>query len=440
MKISSRRVVLPDGLQPATLVVENGRIARVERGASAASSDDALVHAGDHVVLPGLVDSHVHVNEPGRTDWEGFATATRAAAAGGVTTVVDMPLNSIPATTTAAALDAKRRAATGRCHVDVAFWGGVVPGNAGELAGLAQAGVRGFKCFLSPSGVDEFEHVSEGDLRQAMPIIASLGLPLLVHAESPSALTPPEGDPRRYDTWLRSRPPDAERHAIDLLTRLAAEYGTRVHIVHLATPTAVPLLRAARAKGTPVTVETCPHYLSFAAEEIVDGHTAFKCAPPIRSKRERDGLWSALADGAIDLVATDHSPAPPSLKRLADGNFVEAWGGIASLQLGLGAVWTAGRERGLEPATLVRWMCEAPARLAGLHPTKGTLTEGADADIVIWDPDAAWVVDQAALFHRHPVTPYHGRAFRGRVLMTVLRGSVVYDEGVCAAEPLGRLL
>ena len=319
--------MLPDGIRPAAILIREGRIEAVvdhrERPSGVVEID-----AGEHAVLPGIVDTHVHINDPGRAGWEGFEHATRAAAAGGVTTLVDMPLNSIPATTTVAGLFAKRVAADDRCFVDVAFWGGVVPGNAGELAGLAQAGVRGFKCFLSPSGVDEFEHVGEDDLRAAMPIVASLDLPLLAHAEWPPLLVEPpaDADPRRYETWLASRPPASEHTAIELLGRLAAEFRTRVHIVHLASAGGLPVLRAARAAGARVTVETCPHYLTFAAEDISDGATPLKCAPPIRSAENRGALWNALIGGEIDLVATDHSPSPPAMKHLDDGDFVKGVG------------------------------------------------------------------------------------------------------------------
>jgi allantoinase len=439
MIVSGRRVVLPEGIGPAVIHVREGRIAAIERN-TAASAGSHVIDAGDCFVLPGFVDTHVHINEPGRTEWEGFETATRAAAAAGITTLVDMPLNSVPPTTTVAGLDAKREAAKGRCHVDVAFWGGVVPGNAEQLEPLARSGVRGFKCFMSPSGVDEFAHVGEAELREAMPVLARLGLPLLVHAESPAALREPSGDPWRYRTWLESRPPAAEVAAIELLLDLAREYGTRVHVVHLATAAAVPQLRRAKHAGVAVTVETCPHYLTFAAEEIGDGETLFKCAPPIRDVSEREQLWAALLAGDIDVVATDHSPAPAALKHVSDGDFVRAWGGIASLQVGTAAVWAMARRRGASPQVLARWLAAAPAQLAGLQSSKGALVAGADADLVFWDADAETVVDAETLYHRHRITPYHGRRLRGRAQMTMLRGAIVFSDGACRGTATGRLV
>jgi allantoinase len=439
-----RRVVLPDGVRAATVAVKDGVIASI--GDYGDGMDGArVVDAGDALLLPGLVDTHVHVNEPGRTHWEGFASATRAAAAGGVTTIVEMPLNSIPATTSADALRTKVAAAAGRVRVDVGFWGGVVPGNAAELRPLWQAGAWGFKCFMVPSGVDEFEGVAEADLRAAMPVLAELGAPLLVHAEMPGPIERATAecaglDPRRYATYLRSRPPAAEVEAIELLVRLCREYGTRVHVVHLATAEALPLLRAARAEGLPITVETCPHYLHFAAEDIADGATAWKCAPPIRESAEREALWDALAAGDIDLVASDHSPCPPELKRMDPGDFFAAWGGIASLQLGLPVTWTAARARGLGIERVAEWMSAAPARLAGLAGRKGAIAAGRDADLVVFDPDAEVTVDPAALHHLHPVTPYAGGAFSGRVLATYVRGEIAYDDGRFPAEPAGRIL
>jgi allantoinase len=424
--VRSTRVLLPSGLQPAAVHIRDGRIAAVDGPRSTPGT--RVLDAGDLVVMPGLVDTHVHVNEPGRTDWEGFASATRAAAAGGVTTIVDMPLNCLPATTTAAALREKVRAASGQCHVDVGFWGGVVPGNAGDLVELARAGALGFKCFLSPSGVDEFAHVDEADLRQALPHIAALGLPLLVHAELPSALRDPRGDPRDYRTWLASRPADAEHAAIRLLIGLAREYRTHIHVVHVATAGAGAILREARAAGVPITAETCQHYLTFAADDIQAGQTVYKCAPPIREGRHREAIWNALAAGDLDLVATDHSPAPAAIKHLDDGDFVRAWGGISSLQLAWAALWTGAKARGLALASVVPWVTIAPARLAGLDRRKGAIAAGRDADLVLMDPDAVFGVNPARLHHRHPLTPYAGMALHGRIHTTILRGEVVFDR------------
>jgi len=439
--VRGERVVLPSGQRAASLLVRDGRI----RSIGAYDDRPAAVRvldAGSLVIIPGVVDTHVHLNDPGRADWEGFETGTRAAAAGGVTTVVDMPLNSIPATTSVDGLEAKIQAAQGRCAVDVGFWGGVVPGNAAALEPLARRGVLGFKCFLAPSGVDEFEHVGEGDLHDALPVLARLDLPLLVHAELPAGLITidPARNPRDYRTWLISRPPASEHAAIELLIRLAQEYRVHIHIVHLASADAIETVRAARRAGVRITVETCPHYLTFDAGSITEGATAFKCAPPIREARHREGLWSGLAASDIDLVATDHSPAPPALKSIDVGDFVAAWGGIASIQLGLAAVWTGAAERGLTLEHVSRWLAAAPAELAGLSGRKGAIAPGHDADLVLFDPDASATVDPAALFHRHPITPYAGMRLRGRVHKTLLRGEVVFDEGKFPSIGSGQLV
>jgi allantoinase len=424
--IRSTRVVLPEGMLPATIHCEGGRIRRVGAYDEPVPESVPMSDKGDFIIMPGLVDTHVHVNEPGRTEWEGFATATAAAAAGGITTVIDMPLNSIPATTTVAALEMKRAAARGRVLVDVGFWGGVVPGNAGELHALVDAGVCGFKCFLVPSGVDEFQAVDAHDLRAAMPILAARGVPLLVHAESPAALAAVTSGarPERYESWLDSRPPGAEVSAIALMIGLCREFGTRVHIVHLSAAEALPMLEDARRGGLPLTVETCPHYLSFCAEKIRDGHTMFKCAPPIRSRANGDALWRALKDGIIDLIASDHSPCPPSMK--ADGDFFAAWGGIASLELSLPAVWTGAAAHGHDAMDMTRWLSTAPAALAGLAHRKGAIAEGFDADLVVWDPDATFTVDPLRLRQRNKCTPYAGLTLKGVVHETYVRGHLVY--------------
>ena len=442
-RIRSQRVVLPDGTRPATVHVDGGRIVGIHSaGPKHADSTGNLIDAGSMVVMPGLVDSHVHINEPGRADWEGFETATRAAAAGGITTLIDMPLNSIPSTTSVAALEAKRDAARGRCFVNVGFWGGVVPGNDADIVPLAKAGVLGYKCFLTPSGVEEFENVAEADLEQAMPIVASTGLPLLAHAEAPAYLNPadPTADPHRYSTWLDSRPPAAEHAAIELLIQLAARTRAHTHIVHLASADALPQLMQARAGGVPVTVETCPHYLTFCAEDIHDGATAWKCAPPIRQRAHRERLWRALQEGHIDLVATDHSPAPPAMKDLNEGNFMTAWGGIASLQISLPAMLTAARLRNIAIERLVAWMSAAPARLAGLNARKGAITVGRDADLVIIDPDRGLTVDASRLYHRHPVTPYDGARLKGLITMTMVGGEIVFEHGQIIGPPRGQLV
>ncbi len=435
--LHSRHVVTPTGVRDAVVVVNAGRIAELRE-----PSRKALVGAhklGKAWLLPGLVDTHVHVNEPGRTEWEGFATATAAALAGGVTTLVDMPLNSIPATTNIGALRAKRNAADAKARVNVGFWGGVVPGNSRDLEQLARDGVLGFKCFLSPSGVEEFQNVSETDLALAMPILARLGLPLLAHAELPAVLDrmPQAGDPRRYTTWLASRPPEAEIEAVRMLIRQCAATHCAVHIVHLSAAECLPDLIAARERKLPITVETCPHYLCFDAEAIPDGATQFKCAPPIRGALNREQLWEALERGDIDLIASDHSPCPPEMKHTESGDFMAAWGGIASLELGLAAVWTEARARGLTAEHVVRWMSERPAQLAGLGAHKGRIAVGADADLVAWRPDVEWTVDSAKLHQRHKLTPYEGRRLVGQVERVFLAGMEVFADGKPIGAPIG---
>jgi allantoinase len=429
--VRSQRVLTPDGEKPAAIHIRGGTIERVADW-SDVPAGSTLADYGDLAVMPGIVDTHVHLNEPGRTEWEGFATATRAAAIGGVTTLVDMPLNSIPPTTTREALAAKRQAARGQVAVDVGFWGGVVPGNLGELAGMVADGIRGFKCFLVESGVDEFGWVGERELLPAMRELARLRSTLLVHAEligpiDVAALGLRGADPRRYATYLASRPPAAEEEAIALASRLCADTGARTHIVHHSAASALPILRDAHARGLPLTAETCPHYLRFAAESIPDGATPYKCAPPIREEANRELLWQALADGTLALVASDHSPCTPALKQLPAGDFVGAWGGIAGLQLALPVVWTEARARGHGLDAIVRWMCAATARLAGLADRKGAIAVGQDADLCVFADDEAWTVDAHALRHRHPVTPYAGATLTGRVHATYLRGRRIYD-------------
>ncbi len=429
--IRSKRVVLPGGIRPASIRIRNGVIEEVGPFECSPAED-----VGDWVIMPGLVDTHVHINEPGRSEWEGFATATRSAAAGGITTIIEMPLNSIPATTSVAAFEEKVAAAQRQCWIDVGFWAGTVPGNLGELQPLLMAGCFGFKCFLTPSGVDEFPCVSPAELRVAMMKLSSFGVPLLVHAELPEFITPATPEGCKYSNYLNSRPKEAENSAIALLLRAAAETGCAIHIVHLSSAEAADPLRAARAVKLPVTVETCPHYLAFRAEEIPDGATEFKCAPPIREGQNCEALWKALRDGVIDMIASDHSPCPPEMKQKATGNFFDAWGGIASLQLALSVVWTEARTRGFSEEDVTRWMSEMPASLAGLTERKGKIAPGCDADLVVWDPAEEFTVDAGSLFHRHKVTPYSGRRLCGVVKKTYLRGRPVSPS----APPLGKVL
>ena len=431
MIVRARRVVLPEGERPAAVHVEDGRITAVTAFDDA--PDDATTLDDDEVLLPGLVDSHVHVNEPGRTEWEGFASATRAAAAGGITTIVDMPLNSIPPTTSRAGLAAKRAVAEGQVSVDVAFWGGAVPGNAGELRPMLEAGVVGFKCFLLDSGVPEFPPLDDAGLRTALAELSAVDGLLIAHCEDEETIAAaPDPTGRSYAGFLASRPPAAEETAIARLVAAAADTGARVHVVHLADAGALPLLRRARADGVRITVETCPHYLTFAADEVPDGDTAFKCCPPIREAAHREALWQALADGDVDLVVSDHSPCTPALKRLDVGDFGLAWGGIAGLQVTLPAVWTGARARGMALTRVVELMSAAPAALAGLS-AKGAIAVGRDADLVAFAPDATATVGR--LQHKNPVTPYAGRELTGVVRRVWLRGEVL-DGG----PPRGRLL
>jgi allantoinase len=430
--IRSRRMVLPSGVAESAAFVRDHRIELVT-DYDARLDADRTIDLGDLPLLPGLVDSHVHVNEPGRTEWEGFASATRAALAGGITTICDMPLNSSPVTTTVDALRAKVAAATGQCAVDVAFWGGAVPGNVPELGALLEAGVIGFKCFLIDSGIEEFPPLGRDELRAAMKSLADSGAPMIVHAEDPAEVTTPTG--ASYDAFVASRPTVAERRAIETVISAAAATGARAHIVHLSAGDCAALIGAARAAGVALSAETCPHYLFFAAEEVPPGRTDFKCCPPVRYAVNREALWRALGEGAIGGIVSDHSPCTPALKGLPDGDFRTAWGGISSLQLGLSVIWSVARRRGFSLADVARWMSAFPASLAGL-PAKGQIAVGCDADFVAFDPNASFTVRGAELLHKNPVTPYEGRTLYGRVMRTWLGGVEVTP----ADPPRGRLL
>lgn len=435
--LRSTRVVTPEGMRAASVAVAEGRIAAVLPYGSDVPPGARLEDVGDDVVLPGLVDTHVHVNDPGRTEWEGFWTATRAAAAGGITTLLDMPLNSLPPTTTAAHLRTKQEVARPKAHVDVGFWGGAVPDNVKDLRPLYDAGVFGFKCFLSPSGVEEFPELDQDQLARSLAEIAGFGGLLIVHAEDPHELA---GAPRRggpaYADFLASRPRGAENAAITQLIAQAERLDARVHVLHLSSSDALPLIAAAKREGVRITVESCPHFLTLTAEEVPDGATEFKCCPPIREAANQDLLWQGLIDGTIDCVVSDHSPCTTDLKT---PDFASAWGGISSLQLGLPAIWTEARRRGRTLEDVARWMSTAPAALAGLTD-KGAIEAGRDADFAVLAPEATFTVDPAELHHRNQVTAYAGKTLHGVVRSTWLRGSRILIDGALVEPPAGRLL
>jgi allantoinase len=438
----SKRIVTPHGTQSGALLVNDGKILAICRP-SEVPANAIIQDCGNDALLPGLVDTHVHINQPGRTEWEGFRTATRAAAAGGYTTLIDMPLNCLPETTTVAALEQKRASAEGECFVDWAPWGGAVADNQQHILPLARAGVLGFKCFLIYPGCDGFTMIDQQQLEAALPFIAESGLPLLVHAELAGPIdVATEGlrkaDWRKYATYLPSRPDQAELEAIRLMIRLCRQYRFRLHIVHLSTALALDELQTARAEGLPITVETCPHYLHFAAEEIADGSTLLKCAPPIRDKNNQQHLWQGLRDGIIDMIVTDHSPCPPAMKQEESGRFDLAWGGIASLSLALSVIHTECCHRGFTLNDLIRWMSSAPAALAGLSHRAGALEPGREANFVVFDTDAEFTVTADRLHYRHAMSPYLNEKLRGIVKATYLRGAAVYREGSFPPTPLGR--
>jgi allantoinase len=438
----SKRIVTPHGTQSAALLVSDGKI-RAICPPSEVPADAIIQDCGNDALLPGLVDTHVHINQPGRTEWEGFRTATRAAAAGGYTTLIDMPLNCLPETTTVAALQQKRASAKGDCFVDWAPWGGAVADNQEHILPLARAGVLGFKCFLIYPGCDGFTMIDQQQLEAALPFISESGLPLLVHAELAGPINAvTEGlrkaDWRKYATYLASRPDQAELEAIRLMIRLCRQYRFRLHIVHLSTALALKELQTARAEGLPITVETCPHYLHFAAEEIADGSTLLKCAPPIRDKNNQQHLWRGLRDGVIDMIVTDHSPCPPAMKQEESGRFDLAWGGIASLSVALSVIHTECWHRGFTLNDLIRWMSSAPAALAGLTHRAGALEPGREANFVVFDTDAEFTVTADKLHYRHAISPYLNEKLRGIVKATYLRGAAVYQEGSFPPSPSGR--
>lgn len=440
--ITGRRVLTAAGIQEAGIVVEGGVIVDII-GAGRFPASLPIEDFGDRVVMPGLVDTHVHINEPGRTEWEGFTSATKAAAAGGVTMLVDMPLNSSPVTTTPRSLQKKIAASHGKLFVDCGFYGGLVPGNTASLRPLADAGILGVKAFMIDSGIDEFPNVTEQDLCAGMKVISESGLPLLVHAELAKGSTSgaeQKLQPRSYAAYLSSHPRQWEHDAIELMIRLCGDYNCRTHIVHLSSADEVPQLRNARDAGLPLTVETCPHYLYFSAEDVSDGDTRFKCAPPIRENENRNRLWESLREGVIDTIVSDHSPCPPNLKKFGYGNFHEAWGGISSLQLGLSIVWTEASKRGFTLRDIAEWMCRRPAELVGLHGRKGTIAPGYDADIVVLNPEVSFKVEASSLYHRHRLTPYEGHTLFGKVETTFLQGKKIFDNGTCIRSAAGKVV
>lgn len=426
--IKSDRAITPDGIQKAVILVKDGLIADILP--TLPGGDYPVTDVGNKVLMPGVIDPHVHINEPGRTDWEGFDTATRAAVAGGITTLVDMPLNSSPVTTTVEAFNKKRKATKGQLHTNCGFWGGVVPGNENEIGPLIQNGVLGFKAFLTHSGIDEFPNVTENDLRKVMPVIAKSNLPLMVHCELETRTEiNQERDTRSYQQYLASRPRKWEEDAITLMIRLCEEYNCRTHIVHLSSADSIEQIAKAKQKGLPLTVETAQHYLYFNAENIKDGQTQFKCAPPIREEENNERLWQALKEGIIDFVATDHSPSPPAMKEIETGNFVKAWGGISSIQFALPVLWTAAKKHDVSLNQIIKWLCEKPAVLSGLESRKGKIEKGYDADFVVWDPDRTFAVTKESIYHKHKITPYLDETLYGVVEQTWIGGKKTFDNG-----------
>jgi allantoinase len=440
LAIKSNAAITPEGSMEAVVLVKDGLIAEILTHEESFDASE-FFNAGDHVLMPGVIDPHVHINEPGRTEWEGFNTATRAAISGGVTTLIDMPLNASPVTINSEALALKVAAAKDQLHCDCGFWGGIVPGNEQEIERLAADGVLGFKAFLTHSGIEDFPNVTEADLRKVMPLVAALRLPLLVHCELTTPVINIEApDPASYQQYLASRPAAWEDNAIDLMIRLCREFRCRVHIVHLCSASALGKIRMAKEEGLPLTVETAQHYLYFNAEDIADGQTQFKCAPPIREKANNDLLWEALEQGLINFAATDHSPAPPALKHLQSGDFTKAWGGVASLQFALPVLWTLARKKEVAVSKVVQWLCEHPAELIGCSNTKGRIARGYHADLVVLNTSSKFTVTEDIIHHKHTITPYLGQELFGSVEQTWLSGTKVFDKPAFTTLNTGKII
>ncbi len=441
--LHSNRVVLDSGIKDATILIKNGKIVQLVAGKlpSEALGERTVTELGHAVIMPGIIDAHVHINEPGRSEWEGFETATRAAAAGGVTTLIEMPLNASPVTTTVANFEKKQSAAAGKLQVNCGFYGGLIPGNFADLPDLMQAGVFGIKCFLTHSGIDDFPNVTESDLAKAMPLIEKTGLPLLVHAEldAPHPMAAWfKNHPTHYPAYLKSRPKSWENNAIELMLRLCKNTRCRTHIVHLSSADLLGRLQKAK-QSLPLSVETAPHYLYFHAEAIPDAQTVYKCAPPIRESANNALLWQGLKAGVIDFIGSDHSPAPPALKEIASGNLSKAWGGISGLQFTLPVVWSKAQALGFEPEDIARWLCSRPADFLGLSQ-KGRIEVGNDADLTVWEPETTFTVLEKDILHRHKITPYLGEKLQGKVMQTWVAGEQVFGEGGILKENQGQVL
>ena len=440
--IKSNRILTPEGLIKGTICISDGKIISCEQGDQLYSAEK-VIDAGNNVVMPGIIDPHVHINEPGRTEWEGFDTATKSAAAGGITTLIDMPLNSTPVTTSLSNLQLKIKAAKKYAHVNCGFWGGVVPGNLNDLEELLHGGVFGLKTFLTHSGIDDFPETPPARLRDVLLLLKKYNMPLLAHcelSEHHEGLKQLRNNPTSYLAYLTSRPKSWENQAINSMIKLCRETGAHVHIVHLSSAEALPQIKKAREDGFPLTVETAPHYLFFSSEEIADRNTLLKCAPPIREKENNEKLWNALKEGVIDFIATDHSPSPPHLKEIESGNFEKAWGGISGLQFSLPVIWKASRSRNVTLQEFCRWMCENPAHFLGLDSSKGKIRKGFDADLVIWNPEKEISIDKADIYHRHKLTPYAGLLLKGEVFQTIVNGKIVYDNNSFPHLNAGKIL